>query len=135
MHGALLAVVHPDNTPHGANLTFAVPILVFVIVAGALFLRFRSPHAVPGRVPLKSSRWASSGESGRASFGEDAVHAAIETRVEEAEAGTPGTVQTGTVAPAAEAQAASAPAPETPAGETSATEQVKPASEGTEDGE
>ena len=42
MHGALLAAVHPDNTPHGYNLTFAFPMLLFIIVAGALYLRFRA---------------------------------------------------------------------------------------------
>ena len=59
MHGALLAAVHPDNTPHGYNLTFAFPMLMFIIVAGALYLRFRSAHQVPGHVALESSRWAS----------------------------------------------------------------------------
>ena len=60
MHGTLLAVVHPDNTPHGYNLTFAFPMLMFIIVAGALYLLFRSTHQVPGHVALESSRWASS---------------------------------------------------------------------------
>ena len=60
MHGTLLAVVHPDNTPHGYNLTFAFPMLMFIIVAGALYLVFRSTHQVPGHVALESSRWASS---------------------------------------------------------------------------
>jgi len=60
VHGTLLAVVHPDNTPHGYNLTFAFPMLMFIIVAGALYLVFRSTHQVPGHVALESSRWASS---------------------------------------------------------------------------
>ena len=50
MHGALLAAVTPDNTPHGYNLTFAFPMLLFIVVAGALYLRFRAPHRVPGHV-------------------------------------------------------------------------------------
>jgi hypothetical protein len=59
VHGVLLAAaVQPDNTPHGSNLTMAFPVLVFVIVAAALYLRFRSPHRVPGHVALASSRWA-----------------------------------------------------------------------------
>ncbi len=58
VHGALLAAVTPDNTPHGYNLTFAFPMLLFIIVAGALYLRFRAPHRVPGHVALTSSRWA-----------------------------------------------------------------------------
>ncbi len=58
MHAALLAAVTPDNTPHGYNLTFAFPMLLFIIVAGVLYVRFRSPHRVPGHVALTSSRWA-----------------------------------------------------------------------------
>lgn len=59
MHGALLAAaIHPDNTPHGYNLTFAFPLLLFIIVAGVLYLRFRGPHRVPGHVSLAASRWA-----------------------------------------------------------------------------
>ena len=61
MQGALLAAaIHPDNTPHGYNLTFAFPMLMFIIVAGVLYLRFRGPHRVPGHISLESSRWAGS---------------------------------------------------------------------------
>jgi hypothetical protein len=58
VHRALLAVISPDNTPHGYNLTFAFPMALFVIVALALFLIFRSTHRVPGHVAMSSSRWA-----------------------------------------------------------------------------
>jgi len=61
VQGMLMASVTPDNTPHGYNLTFAFPMLMFIIVAGALYLRFRRPHRVPGHVALASSRWASTG--------------------------------------------------------------------------
>jgi hypothetical protein len=54
----LAAAISPDNTPHGYNLTFAFPMLMFIIIAGTLFLRFRSSHRVPGHVALASSRWA-----------------------------------------------------------------------------
>jgi hypothetical protein len=128
VHGALLAVVHPDNTPHGANLTFAVPVLFFVIVTAALFLRFRSRHPVPGHVALKSSRWVTAGQSGKAAFGGDTVHASIDPAAAADSTGTqggaPGTVQSGTAPPAAQGQ-----------GDQSASEQVKPADEGTEDDE
>ncbi len=133
MHGALLAVVQPDNTPHGANLTFAIPVVIFVVVAVGLFLRFRAPHTVPGHVSFRSSRWASSGRSGKAAFGEDAVHAAVGTHAEpttgtgdatERQAPAPGTVQSETAAPATET-----------GGQAAATEQAKPAEEGREDGE
>ena len=50
MHAMLLAAISPDNTPHGYNLTFAFPMLMFIIIAGALYLRFRSTHRVPGHV-------------------------------------------------------------------------------------
>lgn len=58
MQGTVLAAISPSNTPHGYNLTFAFPMLMFIIVAGALYLRFRSPHRVPGHVGIESSRWA-----------------------------------------------------------------------------
>ncbi len=67
MHEALLAVVHPGNTPAGYNLTFAFPMLMFIIVAGALYLRFRGAHNVPGHVAMTSSRWAGAGEAGTVS--------------------------------------------------------------------
>jgi hypothetical protein len=45
-----LAAIAPDNTPHGSNLTFAVPIAVFAVVAVALYLMFRRPHhRIPAR--------------------------------------------------------------------------------------
>src|SRR5262249_10115181 len=66
VHGALLAAVHPDNTPHGDNLTFAFPMLMFIIVAGALYLRFRAAHHAPGPVSLSASRWAGGGTAGAA---------------------------------------------------------------------
>jgi hypothetical protein len=59
VHGLLLAAaISPDNTPHGYNLTFAFPMLMFIIIAGGLYLRFRSTHRVPGHIGLASSRWA-----------------------------------------------------------------------------
>ena len=113
MHAALLAVVHPGNTPHGYNLTFAFPMLMFIIIiAGALYLRFRGAHHVPGHVAFTSSRWARAG-------------------------GGPGTVGSGdTTARSATASASpQAPsegsgAPEAAAGEPAAsTEQARPADE------
>jgi len=66
VHSALLAAVRPDNTPHGYNLTFAFPMLMFIIVAGALYLRFRAAHHVPGHVSLSASRWAGGGTAAEA---------------------------------------------------------------------
>ncbi len=132
MHGALFAVVHPDNTPHGANLTFAVPVLVFVITSAALFLRFRAAHPVPGHVPLGLSRWVA-GKGGSAAFGQTPVDAAVgspeepdATATPDAPAGAaggPGTVQSGAAGPGADDAAGTG------------LEQGKPASAGTEEGE
>jgi hypothetical protein len=47
---AAVAAVTPDNTPHGYNLTFAVPIVVFAVVAVALYLLFSRPHQ---RIPAR----------------------------------------------------------------------------------
>lgn len=63
MQGMVLAAFSPSNTPHGYNLTFAFPMLMFIIIAGALYLRFRSPHRVPGHVALESSRWAGASQA------------------------------------------------------------------------
>jgi hypothetical protein len=48
----MLASVTPDNTPHGYNLTFAMPMLLFIIIGGVLYLLlFSRPHRrVPARV-------------------------------------------------------------------------------------
>jgi hypothetical protein len=47
---AVVAAVVPDNTPHGYNLTFAVPVALFVVVAIALYLLFSRPHQ---RIPAR----------------------------------------------------------------------------------
>jgi hypothetical protein len=52
--------------------------LMFIIVAGALYLRFRGAHNVPGHVSLTSSRWAASGTAGTVNFGDEAVHASVD---------------------------------------------------------
>ncbi|HEX5190255.1 MAG TPA: hypothetical protein VFW16_11970 [Streptosporangiaceae bacterium] len=79
MQAALLAVVRPGNTPHGYNLTFAFPMLMFIIIAGALYLRFRGAHNVPGHVAFTSSRWARAGtEPGTVNFGDAKLHASVE---------------------------------------------------------
>ena len=33
MRGLILAVINPDNTPHGYDWTFAFPMLLFIVVA------------------------------------------------------------------------------------------------------
>ena len=100
MQAALLAVVRPGNTPHGYNLTFAFPMLMFIIIAGALYLRFRGTHHVPGHVAFTTSRWARAGsEPGTVNLGDAAVHASAEPEAapasDDAEAAGAGSEQAG----------------------------------------
>jgi len=70
--GRVLAVISPADTPHGYNLTFAFPMLLFIIIAGALYLRFRSPHKVPGHLPMAvGGAPAGSAEAGQGGAGQD----------------------------------------------------------------
>ena len=107
MNAALLAVVRPGNTPHGYNLTFAFPMLMFIIIAGALFLRFRGAHNVPGHAEMRPASVAEA----TAMSGESAGGATVEAAA--GAAGEP------------EARAA---------GEPAAGGQARPAEEGTEEG-
>jgi hypothetical protein len=118
VHGALLAVVHPDDTPHGYNLTFAFPMLMFIIIAGALFLRFRGAHNVPGHVSYTPSRWAASARTGSVNVGDATVHAPVKP---EAAAATEATAVAGQPAGGASVEPAS-------------VEQARPDDEGTEEG-
>ncbi len=113
MQAALLAVVRPGNTPHGYNLTFAFPMLMFIIIAGALYLRFRGAHNVPGHVGFASSRWARAGGGpGTVNSGDASVQASAEPE------GAGAASQVGAAAPEA---AAGEPA--------AASEQARPADE------
>jgi hypothetical protein len=115
VQAVLLAVVRPGNTPHGYNLTFAFPMLMFIIIAGALYLRFRGAHRVPGHVAFTSSQWArAGGTDGTVNFGDATVHASIEPETPES------------AAPAASEEAPAAAAD---------TEQARPAEPGTEENE
>jgi hypothetical protein len=42
-----------DNSPHGFNWTFAFPMILFLVVAVALYLLFTRPHRVPGHGELR----------------------------------------------------------------------------------
>jgi hypothetical protein len=56
VHRVILAAVTPDNTPHGYNLTFAMPMLLFIIIGGVLYLLlFSRPHR---RVPARAGNVA-----------------------------------------------------------------------------
>jgi hypothetical protein len=46
----ILAVITPDNTPHGYNWTYAFPMLLFIVSALVLWGLFGRPHhRVPPR--------------------------------------------------------------------------------------
>ena len=109
MHATLVAVVRPGDTPHGYNLTFAFPMLLFIIIAELSTLLFRGAHHVPGHVAFRSSRWArAGGEPGTVNFGDATVHASVEPQ----------------------AASEGAVAPEEAAGEQAAgSEQARPADE------
>jgi len=133
VQAALLAVVRPGNTPHGYNLTFAFPMLMFIIIAGALFLRFRGAHNVPGHAAIRSSSFGASGQADTVKVDEATAHAPVEP---EAGAAPEGTAMAGqspggaTVEPAA--GAAGEPAAGA-AGDPVANGQARPADEGTEE--
>ncbi len=53
MRGFLIASgITPDNTPHGYNWTFLFPMLLFIVIAGVLYLVLTRPHEVPGHGTL-----------------------------------------------------------------------------------
>lgn len=60
MRGLILAVINPDNTPHGYNWTFAFPMLLFIFIALVLYLLFSRPHR---RVPRQQVSAAASPEA------------------------------------------------------------------------
>ncbi|HSZ48789.1 MAG TPA: hypothetical protein VK823_25865 [Streptosporangiaceae bacterium] len=109
----ILAAVTPDNTPHGYNLTFAFPMLLFIIIGGILYLLFSRPHRrIPARtISLSPSRPAGS-----------TVTASSAT----ATSATSATAPSEPAAPAAESQA------EVPADEAAADEAAADEAAGTE---
>jgi hypothetical protein len=114
----ILAAVTPDNTPHGYNLTFAFPMLLFIIIGGILYLLFSRPHRrIPARtISLSPSRPAGS-----------TVTASSAT----ATSATSATAPSEPAAPAAESQA-EVPADEAAADEAAADEAAADEAAGTE---
>jgi hypothetical protein len=55
--GMPLATLTSDNSAHGFNLTFAFPMILFIVIVAALLLLYRRPHRVPGHGELRV--WAS----------------------------------------------------------------------------
>jgi hypothetical protein len=84
----LAAVIRPDNTPGGYQLTYLFPMAVFIVSAATLYLKFRRPHRVPGHVALSSSRWvaaASASSAKSATPGETQAPAPDEQAAEDSE--------------------------------------------------
>ena len=52
MPGSILAEVTSDNTASGAILTAVFPVLIFIVVAAILYMRFSRPHR---RVPARAA--------------------------------------------------------------------------------
>ena len=48
----LAAVVGSDWTLAASIMTFAIPVALFIVVAGALYFLYTRPHAVPGHRDL-----------------------------------------------------------------------------------
>jgi hypothetical protein len=114
VHGLIADGAGGAWTFGGSILTFAFPMILFIVVAGALYVLYTKPESVPGhRAPglqRSVSYTAMPGEAlGREARGQAAVESA---RARPAAAGTAGIV-TGA--------AAGTPAAETP-GETAGTE-------------
>jgi FtsP/CotA-like multicopper oxidase with cupredoxin domain len=94
--------------------------LMFIIIAGALFLRFRGAHKVPGHAAITASGWAGVDGAGTVNSGAAPVDAAVGPET----GATPGDAATATAMADAGEPAA-----------TVDTEQARPADKSTEDGE
>ncbi|MHB1818536.1 MAG: hypothetical protein ACYCO9_10940 [Streptosporangiaceae bacterium] len=81
----LAAVIRPDNTPGGYQLTYLFPLAVFIISAATLYLKFRRPHRVPGHVALSSSRWVAAASAKTGAPGKTAAPAQVERDAEAGE--------------------------------------------------
>jgi hypothetical protein len=123
----ILAAVTPDNTPHGYNLTFAFPMLLFIIIGGILYLLFSRPHRrIPARtISLSPSRPAGSTVTASSATATSAT----------ATSATSVTAPSEPAAPAAESQAevpADEPAADEPAADEAAGTETTEGSEGSE---
>ena len=55
VRGLILAVINPDNTPHGYQWTYAFPMLLFIFIAAILYLLFSRPHRRVPRQPISAA--------------------------------------------------------------------------------
>jgi len=105
----------------GSILTFALPMLLFIVVAGALYVLYTKPEFVPGHRAPGLERPVSYTPVPGKPLGPEAQAAPEAVRARPAAAGTAGTI-TGATA-------------ETPAAETPTAETTSDPAAGTEDAE
>jgi hypothetical protein len=145
----VLAAVTPDNTPHGYNLTFAVPIALFAVVAVALYLLFSRPHrrtparrgglpaqglAAPGTDAARAAAVAG-GLAVAAGGGAAESHLEPAGHVYAAGPGAPGPAEPAPADPAPAEPAPADPAPAPGPDEAVAGDEAPPAADSTEDGQ
>jgi hypothetical protein len=110
----ILAAVTPDNTPHGYNITFAAPMLAFIIIGGVLYLLFSRPHR---RIPAQPVRFSAS----RPATGSTAAGPAGTASATATASGTETAAESAAAEPAAEAPADAAPSDAESAAESDGT--------------
>jgi hypothetical protein len=115
----ILAAVTPDNTPHGYNITFAAPMLTFIIIGAILYFLFSRPHR---RIPAQPVRFsASRPAAGSAATGPAAASVTAAASATATATGTETAEEPAAAAPAAAAPADAAPADAEPAAESDGT--------------
>jgi hypothetical protein len=53
VHALAIATGTSDNAAHGYNWTFAFPMILFIVIVGALLVIYSRPHKVPGHGRLR----------------------------------------------------------------------------------
>ncbi|HWN62417.1 MAG TPA: hypothetical protein VNO25_17315 [Streptosporangiaceae bacterium] len=119
MHGLIADGAGGAWTFGGSILTFAFPMILFIVVAGALYVLYTKPESVPGhRAPGLQRSVSYTAVPGKAEIGHEAqaLAAAKATQARPAAAGTAGII-TGA--------AAQTPAAETTSGEAARAEDAE----------
>ena len=127
MHGLIADGAGGAWTFGGSILTFAFPMILFIVVAVALYVLYTKPDSVPGHsAPWLQRSVSYTAVPGKAAVAHDAqAQAAVEAaQVRPAAAGTAGIITGATAEPDATAEIppAGTPPAETPAAETPAAE-------------
>jgi hypothetical protein len=137
VHGLIADGAGGAWTFGGSILTFAFPMILFIVVAGALYVLYTKPESVPGhRVPGLQRSVSYTAMPGKATTGREAQAAAEAAQVRPAAAGPTGIV-TGAAAdtPAAEAAGTEAAGTETAGTDAAGTDAARTETAGTEGAE